>query len=60
MWKAKKIVMRTTTDPKEHTVRIRLNDEMHSYIIAECQRQRITVSEYIRQMITKDMAKRRF
>lgn len=52
--------MRTTTDPKDHTIKIRLNDEMHSHIIAECQRQRITVSEYIRQLIMQDMIRGRF
>ena len=51
--------MNTTYDPKVHTIRIRINDEMHEYITDICQRTGTTTSDYIREMIERDMEKSR-
>lgn len=47
--------MRTTTDPKEYTIRIRINDEMYRYINGRCRNHNTTVSGYIRDIIKRDI-----
>ena len=49
--------MNVTYDPKVHTIRIRINDEMHEHITDICQRTGTTTSDYIREMIERDMEK---
>lgn len=47
--------MKTTDDPKEHTIRVRVNDDMHRYLIETSNKHGSTVSEYVRDMIRRDM-----
>lgn len=48
---------RTTTDPKEQTIKLRLNDIMRSWIEKQAYRNGISMSEYIRELISQDMHK---
>lgn len=47
--------MNTTSDPKEHTIRVRLNDEMYSHVLQESADG--TISDYIRGLIQRDIAR---
>lgn len=47
--------MRTTEDPKENTIRVRVNDEMREYLKTRANANRETVSEYVRQVLLRDM-----
>ena len=40
---------------KEHTIRVRITDEMHSYIQDRCRSKGYTVSEYIREIVDREM-----
>lgn len=46
---------RTTTDPKETTIKLRLNDDMRTHIEKSAKRKGITMSEYMRNLIYSDM-----
>ena len=46
---------RTTIDPKETTLKLRLNDEMRVHIEKSAKRKGISMSEYLRQLIYTDM-----
>lgn len=46
---------RTTTDPKESTLKLRLNDTMRSYIERKANSGELSMSEYIRELIRADM-----
>ena len=46
---------RTTTDPKETTLKLRLNDEMRTHIEKSAKRKGISMSEYLRQLIYTDI-----
>lgn len=46
---------RTTTDPKESTLKLRLNDTMRSYIEQKANSGELSMSEYIRELIREDM-----
>lgn len=46
---------RYSNDPKETTVKLRLNDAMRSHIEKSAKSKSISMSEYIRQLIQKDM-----
>lgn len=48
---------RTTTDPKEQTIKLRLNDTMRSWIEKQAYKNGISMSEYIRELISQDMQK---
>lgn len=50
---------RTTSDPKETTLKLRLNDTMRSYIEKQAKVKSITMSEYLREIIRKDMSNRK-
>ena len=47
--------MKTTDDPKEHTIRVRVNDDMHRYLAETSGRHGTTVSEIVRDMISREM-----
>jgi len=47
--------MNTTSDPKEHTIRVRLNEEMYSHVLRESADG--TISDYIRNLIQRDMTR---
>lgn len=48
---------RSTTDPKEQTMKLRLNDAMRSWIEKQAYKNGISMSEYIRELISQDMQK---
>lgn len=50
---------RTTADPKETTLKLRLNEEMRNYVEKTAKRKGITMSEYIRNLIYEDMKQNR-
>lgn len=46
---------RPTSDKKEVTLKLRLNDDMREYIEKRAYRKGISMSEYLRQIIKADM-----
>lgn len=48
---------RYSNDPKETTVKLRLNDAMRSHIEKCAKAKSVSMSEYLRQLIQKDMRK---
>lgn len=49
---------RTTTDKKDHVIKIRVNDETKDYLERRAKQSSATVSEYVRQVIEKDRLER--
>lgn len=47
--------MRTTSDPKNEKVKIRLNGEMKAHLDKHSAKEGISLSEYIRELIKQDM-----
>lgn len=54
-----KMAGRTTTDPKETTLKLRLNEEMRNFVEKSAKRKGITLSEYVRNLIQSDMRDKR-
>lgn len=48
---------RQTTDPKEQTIKLRINDTMRSWVEKQAYGDGISMSEYIRKLISLDMKK---
>lgn len=48
---------RTTTDPKETTLKLRLNENMRDFVEKSAKRKGITMSEYLRKLIHCEMKK---
>jgi len=48
---------RYSNDPKETTVKLRLNDAMRIHIEKSAKAKSVSMSEYLRQLIQKDMRK---
>ena len=46
---------RTTNDPKETTVKLRINEEMRTHIELASKRKCVSMSEYIRNLIRSDI-----
>lgn len=46
---------RSSSDPKETTIKLRLNEDMRKHIEKSAKKKYITMSEYIRQLIRSDM-----
>lgn len=51
--------MRTTSDPKNEKIKLRLNEEMKDHIQKYAEKDGISLSEYIRELIRKDMRNKR-
>lgn len=49
---------RYSSDPKETTVKLRLNDEMRCHIERSAKAKGVTMSEYLRNLIKADMKNR--
>lgn len=47
--------MRPTSDPKTERIKLRLNDAMKSHVDKISAMKGITVSEYMRELIQRDM-----
>lgn len=49
---------RTTTDPKETTLKLRLNENMRDFVEKSAKRKGITMSEYLRDLIRYEMRRK--
>lgn len=47
--------MRTTSDPKTEKIKLRMNEDMKNHIEKYASSSGVTLSEYIRDLISKDM-----
>lgn len=50
--------MRTTNDKKDNVLRIRLNEDMYKYLIGKSKIAGSTVSDVVRDIVRRDMAKK--
>ena len=46
---------RPTSDPKETTIKVRINEDMKNHIEKMAKRKCISMSEYMRELIQKDI-----
>lgn len=46
---------RSSNDPKETTLKLRLNEDMRNHVEKSAKRKSVTMSEYLRDLIRKDM-----
>lgn len=53
------IAMRTTPDPKNEKLKLRLNEEMKTHIDKQSSKEHISLSEYVRQLVKRDMANKK-
>lgn len=51
--------MRTTDDPKKMVIRIRVNNETYEYLSQRANNSGMNVSEVVREIIAKEIKKRR-
>lgn len=49
---------RTTSDPKPNNIKVRMNDDMFQYVAESAKKFDMTVSEYMRHIVRKDMQER--
>lgn len=47
--------MRTTSDPKTEKIKLRINQEMKSHIDKHAENSGMSLSEYVRELISQDM-----
>lgn len=50
--------MRITSDKKDSTLKLRLNEDMRNYIEKSASKRGQSMSEYVRDLICRDMEKR--
>ena len=46
---------RPTMDKKESTIKLRINEDMRSWIESRSDKEKISMSEYLRKLILNDM-----
>ena len=46
--------MRTTSDPKNEKIKLRLNEELKNHVQRYADKQGVSLSEYIRELIRQD------
>lgn len=46
---------RPTMDKKESTIKLRINEDMRSWIESRADKEKISMSEYLRKLILNDM-----
>lgn len=51
--------MRTTSDPKNEKIKLRLNEDLKNHVQRYANKEGISLSEYIRQLIKQDMRNKR-
>lgn len=51
--------MRTTSDPKNEKIKLRLNEELKSHVQKYADKKCVSLSEYIRELIRQDMRNKR-
>lgn len=49
--------MRTTDNKKDTVLRVRIPENLRNYIYKESQRRNITVSQYVRDVLTREIYK---
>lgn len=47
--------MRTTSDPKTEKIKLRMNEDLKSHVLKYADKDGISLSEYIRELIRRDM-----
>lgn len=47
--------MRTSSDPKNEKIKLRLNEDMKNHVDKSSREKSISISEYIRELIRQDM-----
>lgn len=52
--------MRTTSDKKDNVLRIRINEDMNKYLIKASIAKDVSISQYIRDLIKRDMTIKKF
>lgn len=53
------ILMRTTSDPKNEKIKLRLNEDLKNHVQRCADKEGISLSEYIRELIRQDMRNKR-
>lgn len=53
------IPMRTTSDPKNEKIKLRLNEDLKAHVVKYADNDGISLSEYIRELIRQDMRNKR-
>ncbi len=48
-------LMRTSSDPKNEKIKLRLNEDMKNHVDKSAKEEGISISEYIRELIRQDM-----
>lgn len=51
--------MRTTSDPKNEKIKLRLNEELKAHVEKYAGKDGVSLSEYIRELIRQDVRNRR-
>ena len=51
--------MRTTSEPKNENIKLRLSEELKNHVQRYADKYNITLSEYIRDLIRKDVKNKR-
>lgn len=47
--------MRTTSDPQDEKLKLRLNKDLKNHVLKQSSKECISVSEYVRELIRQDM-----
>lgn len=53
--KEQQYFMRTTSDPKNEKIKLRLNEDLKNHVQRHANREGVSLSEYIRELIRQDM-----
>lgn len=51
--------MRTTSDPKNEKIKLRLNEDLKNHVQRYANKEGVSLSEYIRHLIRQDMRNKR-
>lgn len=51
--------MRTTSDPKNEKIKLRLNEDLKNHVQRYANKEGVSLSEYIRELIRQDMRNKR-
>lgn len=51
--------MRTTSDPKNEKIKLRLNEDLKNHVQRCADKECVSLSEYIRELIRRDMRNKR-
>ncbi len=51
--------MRTTSDPKNEKIKLRLNEDLKNHVQRYADKESVSLSEYIRELIRQDIKNKR-